>query len=94
MKALIAMILAAAPGPALAGSQAGDDHARAPGERRVCTRVEVRGASRMSRQRICKTVAEWRRQLGPDWRQHLAGVRSVEEQMDTVETRTRPAGPN
>jgi hypothetical protein len=90
MKALIAISLVAIAAPAFAAGAAGEDPA---GERRVCTRVDARGATRMSRPRVCKTVAEWRQQLGPDWRRSLDRAGTVEE-VDGAETRTRSVGPN
>ena len=59
-------------------------------DRRHCTHVTVRAGSRMSGRRVCRTASEWRETLGPDWRQHLAGNRGVEEDFEAVAVRASP----
>ncbi len=97
MKQLIAVAVALSSAPVLAahGSDEGATNQRQ--ERRVCTRVERRGASRLAYSRVCKTEAEWREALGADWRLHLSG-RTPDEDIDAMEVRTRsfsdhPAAP-
>ena len=90
MKALIALAVAITGAPALA--VAADDNEQASTserERKICTRIQLRGASRMPYRRVCLTEAEWRDRLGPDWRQHLAGNQNPEDDMDAVDTRAR-----
>src|SRR5207237_898944 len=73
--------------PALA---AGSDD-RASGDRRICTQVAAaRGGSRMSPRRICRTSEQWREALGPDWRQHLAGARGLQDDYDSMTARMSP----
>lgn len=87
MKALIVLALAATAGPAIAAGSAEGDQASATREQRHCTRIERRSGSRMAYQRVCLTHAEWRERLGADWRQHLTGRPSVEEQLDDLDAR-------
>lgn len=89
MKApLVALFaVAAASTPALADPDPNESLV-VQGERPVCTRVQLRGASRISYQRVCRTPAEWRARLGPDWRQSLSGS-SPESDMDTVDLLNR-----
>jgi hypothetical protein len=89
MKALIAIALLATSAPVFAASAAGGNDA----DRRICTRVELQSGSRMSYRRICKTPSEWRQQLGADWRQHLTGRRSIEEDMQTLDAQSHPFAP-
>jgi hypothetical protein len=88
MKALIAIALVATSVPALAAAEEGQT-ASSSREKKLCTRVERRGGSRIALSRVCLTAAEWRERLGPDWREHMSGTPSVEEQMADVETKTR-----
>ncbi|MEA3030621.1 MAG: hypothetical protein QOJ53_2382 [Sphingomonadales bacterium] len=90
MKALIVLALAATAGPAIAAGSADRDEASATRDQRFCTRIERRSGSRMAYQRVCLTQAEWRERLGADWRQHLTGRPSIEEQLDSLEARTSP----
>jgi len=89
MKALIVAIfaLAATATPALAEPQQNESLV-VQGERPVCTRVQLRGASRISYQRVCRTPAEWRQRLGPDWRQALSGS-SPDTDLDSVDLQNR-----
>ena len=86
MKTLIAVALVATSAPVFAESL---EKASASRERRHCTQVSVRAGSRLSGRRICRTAAEWREALGADWRQHLAGARSVEEEVQELEVRSQ-----
>lgn len=84
MKALIIIAIAATSVPAFAAGSSDDDGASR--ERRVCTQPAVRGGSRMTR-RTCRTPAEWRERLGPDWRQHLAGASGLQDDYDAMQAR-------
>jgi hypothetical protein len=55
------------------------------GERAICTRVQMRGASRISYQRVCRTSDQWRETLGPDWRQLLNGQDNPEDDIARLE---------
>ena len=61
-----------------------------PHERKVCTNVAIRAGSRLSGRRICLTQTQWRQALGPDWRQHLAGNRGLQEDYDSLMARVQP----
>lgn len=96
MKALIGFAVLLSPAPSLAATGADGEGARSERERRICTRIERHGGSRLSYQRVCLTEAEWRERLGADWRQALTG-RTVEDDYDSVDVRSRvvreqPAG--
>jgi hypothetical protein len=85
--ALIAMSISSIPAVA-----AGNDD-RASSDRRICTQVATgRAGSRMSARRICRTSAQWREALGPDWRQHLAGARGLQDEYDAMAARMSPDG--
>lgn len=89
MKTLIAFAVLSAAAPAIA---AADDEAESAGsesQRRVCTRVERYGGSRLSFTRVCLTEQEWRERLGADWRQRLAGRNVTQDDLDNVEARSR-----
>ena len=88
LKAVLAFALAVTGAPALAAAGSDDEAANADSGRRVCTRVQRRGGSRLAYQRVCLTEAEWRERLGPDWRIQLSG-RSPDEDVDGVGVRTR-----
>jgi hypothetical protein len=62
----------------------------ASSERRVCTQFTIRAGSRMSGRRICRTPSEWRDALGPDWRQHLAGLTGLQDDYDALRVRAAP----
>ena len=79
----------ASPAAAAAAPEDGRSEASSS-DRRHCTHVTVRAGSRMSGRRICRTATEWRETLGPDWRQHLAGNRGVEEDFEAVAVRASP----
>ena len=87
-----AALLPAPAAVAAAASSGGAEH-------RTCTRVERRGGSRLSTQRVCLTAEEWRQRLGNDWRQILnSGGVTPEQALDTVELESRstlavPTGP-
>lgn len=89
MKSLIIVALLATSAPAFAADSASGNQAGASRDRRVCTRVDRRGGSRVAQQRVCLTASEWRERLGADWRQNLAGLRSYEEDMDAILTRNQ-----
>ena len=91
MKTLIAVALVATSFPVMASSAVARSD-NASGDRRVCTQVTIRAGSRMSGRRICRTAAEWREALGPDWRQHLAGYDGLQDQYDSMMARTSPDG--
>ena len=85
LAALIAMSVSST--PALGGGN--DD--RASDDRRVCTQVATaRAGSRMTARRICRTPAQWREALGPDWRQHLGGARGLQDDYDAMTARMSP----
>ena len=87
MKLLISAALLAITAPLFAtGASARDDSG--PRERRVCTQINVRAGSHMSGRRICRTSAEWREALGPDWRQRLAGFTGTQDDFDSLTART------
>jgi hypothetical protein len=88
MRAVLAAAVAVAGAPVF-GAPSGDDQAStASSQRKVCTRVERRGGSRLSYQRVCLTEAQWRERLGADWRIELSG-RNVEDDVDAIEARAR-----
>lgn len=87
MRALLAAALVLSAAPALA-EPSQDETLVVRGDRPTCTRVQLRGASRIAYQRVCRTPTEWRTLLGPDWRQVLAG-RSPEDDLDTVAGQNR-----
>jgi hypothetical protein len=85
LAAFIAMSISTT--PALA---AGNDD-RASGDRRICTQVaSARAGSRMSARRVCRTSEQWRDALGPDWRQHLTGARSTQDEYEAMAARMSP----
>jgi hypothetical protein len=84
---IVLLVAAAASTPAFADPDPNDSLV-VRGERGICTRVQLRGASRIAYQRICRTPTEWRERLGPDWRQVLAG-HSPEDGLDTVDLQNR-----
>ena len=88
MKAVLALAVVVTGAPALAAAGSDDEASNAGSARRVCTRVERRGGSRLSTQRVCLTESEWRERLGPDWRIRLSG-RMPDEDVDGVGVRTR-----
>ena len=88
MKALIALAMVMTGAPAIAADSAGEQNATSASSRKICTRIERRGASRLAYQRVCLTDAEWRDRLGPDWRLHLSG-RNPEEDFETADLRSR-----
>lgn len=101
MKATVILAMLLASAPAVVVAAADGPSAQSERERRVCTRVERQGASRLASTRVCLTADEWRERLGPDWRQQLAGNSSLEDDMDSVDQRTKafsdvpkPATPN
>jgi hypothetical protein len=87
MRALFAAALVLAATPAFAEPDQTQSMV-VRGERGVSTRVQLRGASRIAYQRLCRTPTEWRERLGPDWRQVLAG-RSPEDDLDTLAEQNR-----
>lgn len=86
MKALIlgGLALIAVPAPAFAEPDSNQSLV-VRGERPVCTRVQLRGASRVSYQRVCRTSAQWREALGPDWRQLLNRQANPEDDLGRVD---------
>jgi len=87
MRALFAAAVVLAATPAFAEPDE-NDPVVVRGDRPTCTRVQLRGASRIAFQRVCRTPTEWRSLLGPDWRQILAG-RSPEDDLATVDGQNR-----
>ncbi|HYD12258.1 MAG TPA: hypothetical protein VEC11_05375 [Allosphingosinicella sp.] len=87
----LALIVTTLPLGAAGASAEGRPETNERAERRVCTQITVRAGSRMSGRRICKTQREWREVLGPDWRQHLAGARSIELDYDALMMRSARA---
>jgi hypothetical protein len=75
MKKLVVAAMLIMPGVAAASET--------PGSRQFCTRIETRAGSHMSYRRVCRTADQWRTALGPDWRQHLAGARALQDEYDT-----------
>jgi hypothetical protein len=91
MKMLIAVALVATSFPVLATAASAREGDSASRERRVCTQVSsARAGSRMSARRVCRTAAEWREALGPDWRQHLSGFTGLQDDYDAVRQRSAP----
>jgi hypothetical protein len=92
MKALLAIAFIASSVAVSAPARAdgsGDSAAKPKSEKKVCTRLEHRGASRLAYQRVCLTENEWRTRLGADWREILAG-RSAYDDMEKVSTISAP----
>ena len=90
MKTLIAFALLATSIPFTTAAASGNDD-RASSDRRVCTQIATaRAGSRMSARRICRTPAQWREALGPDWRQHLAGAPGLQDDYDSMTARMAP----
>ena len=89
MKALLFFALAATTvtiaATAPSAAAAADNSSR---ERRICTRIELRGASRMPYRRVCLTEAQWRERYGPDWRESLSG-NSPQDDLSEVDTLSR-----
>ncbi|HYD12261.1 MAG TPA: hypothetical protein VEC11_05390 [Allosphingosinicella sp.] len=91
MKMLVAVALVATSFPVVttAAAAAGGNDSSA-NERRVCTQpARARAGSRMSPRRVCRTEAQWRDALGPDWRQLLSG-RTLEGDQDLLGQRSSP----
>jgi len=88
MKAVLAFALVFTGAPALAASGSDDQASNAGAGRKICTRIERRGASRLAYQRVCLTSAEWQDRLGPDWRIRLSG-RNPEEDLEAADLRSR-----
>jgi hypothetical protein len=88
MKLVVALALVATSLPSFAVAAGRSDGAS--DQRRQCAQISVRAGSRMTGRRICRTVAEWRRALGPDWRQHLAGYSGLQEDYDALRARAAP----
>ena len=90
---LIALAAAAMP---LAWTASSADASAVPHERKYCTRVELRVASRMSTRRVCLTPTQWREALGPAWREQLASNRNLQQDYDALMMRSHladnPAG--
>jgi hypothetical protein len=88
MKLLMAIALVATSAPTLATSASARDGEGASREPRICTQAgSARAGSRMSPRRTCRTAAQWREALGPDWRQHLSGSTGTQDDYDAVQTR-------
>ena len=89
----VALIATSMPVPGLVGKA---EAAAIPHERKYCTRVELRVASRMSTRRVCLTPTQWREALGPAWREQLASSRNLQQDYDVLMMRSRladnPAG--
>jgi len=88
LRLVVALALVAASLPSLAAAAGRPESAS--NERRHCTNIAVRAGSRLSGRRICLTQAQWREALGPDWRQHLAGNRGLQEDYDSMMARVTP----
>ena len=89
MKMLIAVALVATSFPLMTTAAAAGENDGTARERRVCAQVaQARAGSHMTARRICRTAAQWREALGPDWRQYLGGARDVQETMDGVTMRS------
>jgi hypothetical protein len=87
MKILVAVALFATSLPTIALAEGRP--ATASEDRRVCTQASAaRAGSRMGPRRICRTAAQWRESLGPDWRQHLAGATGTQDDYDAVQARS------
>lgn len=90
MKAVLAVAIAVTGAPLIAAPSADDQASSASSGRKVCTRVERRGGSRLAYQRVCLTEAQWRERFGPDWRIRLSG-RNPEEDVEAADLRSRDA---
>jgi len=91
MKKFVAVALVATSLPLLATAAAASDNDGAASQRRVCTQVaQARAGSHMGPRRICRTPSQWREALGPDWRQHLSGAQSVQDEYDAMTARMSP----
>jgi len=88
MKAVLAVAVAVTGAPALAAAGSDDQASASRGERKMCTRIQRRGGSRLAYQRVCLTSAEWRERLGPDWRMQLTG-RNPEDDFEAADFRSR-----
>src|SRR5688572_19032365 len=88
MKAILVIAVAVTGTPVLAAAASDDEASTTRAERKICTRIERRGASRLAYQRVCLTSAEWRDRLGPDWRTRLSG-RNPEEDVEAADLRSR-----
>jgi hypothetical protein len=73
MRVLLAAAVAVTGASALAASSSDNQASASRGERKICTRIQRRGGSRLAYQRVCLTEAEWRERLGNDWRMQLTG---------------------
>ncbi len=63
MRIVMAFLVLAASGPAVAQQPATTDSAQQPRERVICRRI-TQTTSRMGARRICRTEAEWRAARG------------------------------
>ena len=88
MKALLAAAVAVTGASALAAPSSDDQASASSSDRKICTRIQRRGASRLAYQRVCLTSAEWRERLGPDWRLQLSG-RNPEQDVEDADFRSR-----
>jgi|SRR5207253_10180279 hypothetical protein len=88
MRFVVAVALVAASLPGLAAATGRPE--TAPTERRHCTNIAVRAGSRLTGRRVCLTQTQWREALGPDWRQHLAGNRGVQDDYEAMMARVSP----
>lgn len=84
MRALLAVILAVTSMPVLAYASQGhgqDQPVEVKGNptRTVCRRVDVAAASRIQRQRVCRTEAEWR----------AMSDTSADDVMETIDVRAK-----
>ncbi len=85
----VALVAASIPVQTMAAAAPGGDGASS--DRRVCTQVaQARAGSRMTARRICRTATQWREALGPDWRQHLAGARGLQDDYESMSVRMTP----
>ena len=88
MKALLAAAVAVTGASALAAPSPDNQASASSSDRKICTRIQRRGASRLSYQRVCLTSEEWRERLGPDWRLQLSG-RDPEQDVEDADFRSR-----
>jgi hypothetical protein len=88
MKSLLAVAVAVTGATALAAAGSDDQASASNSDRKICTRIQRRGGSRLAYQRVCLTSAEWRERLGPDWRIQLTG-RNPEEDVEAADFRSR-----
>ncbi len=88
MRVLLAAAVAVTGASALAASSSDNQASASRGERKICTRIQRRGGSRLAYQRVCLTEAQWRERLGNDWRMQLTG-RNPEDDAEEAEFRSR-----